>query len=304
MKRDPSSIIDDNDNVETRQSILLSASFVMLWCTGYPAGKIGLDHAAPFTLLTIRFSLAGMAYAVLFLLFAKQRWPSWQESRHSIVTGFLSLALQFGGVYLGIALGASAGLAALIIGVMPIVTAVIGHFVGATMRAIQWIGFALGFAGVALVVSDKVEIADAHWGAYVALLVGLIGISAGTLYQKRFASAIDLRAGLALQHLCATVVLVPFAIYEGFRFDATPAFYGSIAWLVLINSLAGFALLFMLIRRGAATQVAALFFLMPPVTAVLNYFVLAERFTPIKVAGFVLAALGVYIGTRTAAARR
>lgn len=285
-------------------SLALGTSFVVLWCTGYPAGKIALDHSAPFTLLTLRFGAAASIYILLFFLFARQAWPSWRESRHSVITGFLSLAMQFGGIYLGIALGASAGFAALVIGTMPIVTAMFGTFIGEPMRAMQWIGFALGFAGVALVVSDKVEVGHVQTGAYVALLVGLAGISAGTLYQKRFGSTIDLRAGLALQHVCAMIVLIPFAIHEGFRFDNAPAFYESLGWLVLINSVGGFALLFVLIQRGAATSVAALFFLMPPVTAVMNYFVIGEPLTRLKIAGFALAAIGVYIGTRIPRAAR
>ena len=283
--------------------MLLTASFVILWCTGYPAGKIALDHAAPFTLLVLRFGVAAALYAALYFAFARQRWPSWKQSRHSIATGFLSLALQFGGVYLGIALGASAGLAALIIGTMPIVTALFGRLIGEPVSLVQWIGIAMGFVGVGLVVSDKLTAGAVPIGAYVALFVGLIGVSAGTLYQKRFASTIDLRAGLALQHLCATFVLLPFALFEGFRFDSAPAFYESLGWLIVVNSLGGIALLFMLIRRGAATRVAALFFLMPPVTAVMNYFVLAERFTALKIAGFALAALGVFIGTRNSSAK-
>jgi drug/metabolite transporter (DMT)-like permease len=284
-------------------SLILTTSFVVLWCTGYPAGKICLDHAAPFTLLVMRFSAATLLYVVLYFASERKSWPSWRESRHSLVTGFLSLALQFAGVYLAIALGASAGLAALIIGTMPIVTALFGRVVGEPVGMVQWIGIALGFVGVGLVVSDKLSGGGASLSAYLALLVGLIGVSAGTLYQKRFASTIDLRAGLALQHFCATIVLLPLAFYEGFRFDGSSPFYGSLAWLIFINSLGGMALLFLLISRGAATRVAALFFLMPPVAAVMNHAVLGEQFTQMKIAGFAVAAVGVYIGTRKPAVR-
>jgi drug/metabolite transporter (DMT)-like permease len=289
---------------DANRSLALGTSFVLLWCTGYPAGKIALGHAAPFTLLTLRFGIAALIYVLLFFSFTKKPWPSWRESRHSVITGFLSLAMQFGGVYLGIALGASAGFAALVIGIMPIVTALFGTFIGEPIRRMQWFGFALGFVGVALVVADKVEVGNVPLGAYIALAVGLTGISAGTLYQKRFGSSIDLRAGLALQHICAALVLIPFAMHESFRFDGTTPFYESLGWLVLINSVGGFALLFVLIQRGAATSVAALFFLMPPVTAVMNYFVIGEPLTLLKGAGFVLAAVGVYIGTRSVARQR
>lgn len=278
---------------------VLGGAFVLLWCTGYPAGKIALGHAAPFTLLVLRFACACVLYSLLGLL-GGAIWPRWRVARHSLAVGMLSLAMQFGGVYLGIALGASAGIAALMIGTLPIATALLGRLIGESVRGTQWLGFALGFAGVALVVGDRMDGEQAGIGAYVALLVGLFGVSAGTLYQKRFGSAVDLRAGLALQHASATLLLLPFAWHEGFRFDATSTAFSALAWLVLVNSIGGFALLFLLLRRGAATAVAALFFLMPPVTAVMDYFVLGEHLSLPKLAGFALAVLGVYLGTRQA----
>ena len=167
------------------------------------------------------------------------------------------------------------------------------------VRPLQWIGFALGFAGVALAVGESITPGrGAGPGAYLAVLVGLLAISIGTLYQKRHASNVDPRGGLALQHFAAAVVLLPFALHEGFRADASPAFFASLGWVIGINSLSAFALLFVLLRRGAVNQVATLFFLMPPVTAVINYLVLGDALTAYKVAGLALAALGVYLATR------
>lgn len=283
---------------------LLGTAFVLLWCTGYPAGKIALTHAAPFTLLLVRFGSAGLLYAALALA-GGASWPRGREALHSAAVGALSLALQFGGVYLAVALGVNVGFAALVIGTMPIVTALLGRFIGESVRPRQWLGFGLGFAGVALVVADRLGGGEgASLGAYVALVLGLLGISVGTLYQKRYGSALDLRSGLTIQHLAACVLLLPFAWYEGFRIDGTPAFFGSVGWLIAVNSLAGFALFFVLLRRGAASQVAALFFLMPPVTAVLDYAVLGEPLTALKMLGFAVAAAGVYLGTHAGAAAR
>ena len=152
--------------------------------------------------------------------------------------------------------------------------------------------------GVALVVVDRIDGATG-WAAWLALLVGLAGISVGTVYQKRHASQGDLRAGLAVQNLAATVVLLPGALWlEGFRFAQASGFYLPMLWTVVVNSLGGFALLFVLIRRGAATRVAALFFLMPPVTAVFGSWVLGEHLTALKLGGFALAAIGVWLVTR------
>jgi drug/metabolite transporter (DMT)-like permease len=164
----------------------------------------------------------------------------------------------------------------------------------------QWLGFAFGLAGVALAVADRVGGGHAPWFAYALLVLGLAGIAAGTVYQKRFAVDVDPRAGLAIQQASATVLLLPLALREGFRFDATPAFAASLTWLVVVNSLVAFVLMFVLLRRGAASRVAALFFLMPPVTAIMNYFVLGDALTLAKMAGFALAAFGVWLATREA----
>jgi drug/metabolite transporter (DMT)-like permease len=197
------------------------------------------------------------------------------------------------------------GLIALVIGTMPIVTALLGRvFFGEPVRPLQWLGFAFGFGGVALAVGKGAGVSGGGAANYLAVIVGLFAISIGTLYQKRHGSNVDPRSGLALQHLAATAVLVPFAIFEGFRFDATAAFGASLAWVIGVNSLSAFGLLFVLLRRGAVNQVATLFFLMPPITAVSDYFVLGDSLTVLKVSGIAVAALGVYLATRPAAAPR
>ena len=275
----------------------LGAAFVLLWCTGYPAAKLALAHAAPLTLLVLRFGSAAILLALL-AVFAGVSWPRGRTALHSVVTGALSLALQFGALYVAVALGVNVGIAALVIGMTPIATALISRALGEALSSRQWLGFAFGAAGVVLAVADRIGTSDAPWFAYLLLLLGLAGIGAGTVYQKRFAVDVDPRAGLAIQQASATLLLLPFALHEGFRFDASPAFLGSLGWLVVVNSLAAFALMFVLLRRGAASRVAALFFLMPPVTAIMNYFVLGDALTVAKMAGFALATFGVWLATR------
>jgi drug/metabolite transporter (DMT)-like permease len=277
----------------------LGGLFVLLWCTGYPAAKFGLQHAAPLTLLVLRFGIAALLLAGLALS-ARVPWPRGRAALHSVVTGALSLALQFGALYVAVALGVNVGLAALVIGMTPIATALIARALGEPLSLRQGIGFAFGIAGVALAIADRLGAGNAPWFAYALLLLGLLGIGAGTVYQKRYAVDVDPRAGLAIQQASATVLLLPFALYEGFRFDATAGFAMSLGWLVVVNSLVAFALMFVLLRRGAASRVAALFFLMPPVTAIMNYFVLGDALTAAKMAGFALAAFGVWLATREA----
>ena len=276
---------------------VLGISFVVVWCTGYIAGKLMLGHAAPFTSLVWRFGLAGLVFAALAL--AARTQVGRREMLHSMVTGVLMLSMQFGGVYLAMGWGASAGVTALAIGLMPLLVAFLAMLAGSERLALpQWCGLLLGFAGVLLVVADRVDGAT-PLRAWVALAAGLAGISMGTLYQKRYSSKIDLRLGLAIQNGMATLALLPLALAEGFRYEASMAFYEPLAWTVLVNSVGGFALLFLLIRRDAATGVAALFFLMPPVTAVFGHLLLGEHLTLLKLGGFLLAAVGVWLATRT-----
>jgi drug/metabolite transporter (DMT)-like permease len=221
------------------------------------------------------------------------------------VVGTLSLALQFGAVYLAAARGVNVGLIALVLGTMPIVTALIGLGFGDAVRPLQWVGFAFGFAGVALAVGESIHVGAhagaPHVGAWSAVLLGLAGMSAGTMYQKRRGSDVDLRAGLAIQHGVAAVLLLPFAMWEGFHFDGTATAFTSLSWLIAINSLCAFAIFFVLLRRGAVNQVATLFFLVPPLTALLDYLVLGDALSVPKVAGIAVAAFGVYLATRSTA---
>lgn len=278
---------------------LLGVAFVLLWSSGYPAARIALDHSGPFTLLMLRFAGAGLVFAALAGL-GGVAWPRGRAALHSALVGTLQLGLQFGALYWAAAQGVNVGLIALVIGTMPIVTALLGRALfHEAMRPLQWIGFALGFAGVALAVGESVAPGrGAGPAAYLAVLAGLLAISVGTLYQKHHASDVDPRSALAVQHLAATLLLLPLAVHEGFRADASAAFFASLGWVIGVNSLSAFALLFVLLRRGAVNQVTTLFFLMPPVTAVIDYLVLGDALTAYKLAGLALAALGVYLATR------
>jgi drug/metabolite transporter (DMT)-like permease len=210
--------------------------------------------------------------------------------------------LQFGGVYAAFELGASSGFAALVIGSMPLAVSLTAAALGTRQPLSHWIGLLIGFAGVILVLQDKLGSGLGSAAAGVALVLGLCGITFGTLYQKRYAAATDLTVSLLTQNLAATLAVAPLALlHEHFRFAPTPSFIGAMLWLVLVNSGATFALLFVLLRQGAATRVSTLFYLVTPVTAVMGWLLMGEPMSSIKIAGFALAAAGVYIGTRSIA---
>lgn len=277
-----------------------AVAFVLLWCSGYPAGKLAVQHGGPFTVLLWRFALAAAVFAVLARL-SRAEWPGWRALGHSAVVGVLSLAMSFGGVYEGMRLGVSAGISALFIGAMPLVTALFASLAGERLGRWQWGGLALGFLGVLRVLEGRLDPHGTGMFGYLSCCIGLVALSLGTLYQKRHSSTIDLRVGLAAQHAVAALAVLPLAWWgEAFRADWSMAYAGALAWIVLVNAVGGFALLFVLIRGGAATRVAALFYLVPPVTALMGYLALGERLTPTMLPGFALVAIGVWLGTRRA----
>lgn len=276
----------------------MAAAFLLLWCSGYPAGKLAVLHGGPFTILFLRFVGAAAIFAAL-ALFARVAWPDWRALAHSAVVGLLSLALSFGGIYEGLRLGVSTGVSALFIGAVPLATALFASFVGERLGRWQWGGLGLGFVGVLLVLEGRFDAQGASAAGYFASLLGLIGLSLGTLYQKRRSATIDLRVGLAAQHLVAALAMLPLALWvEHFQADWSATYLGALGWIVLVNAVGGFALLFALIRRGAATDVAALFYLVPPITALMGYAVLGERLAPTMLPGFLLVAFGIWLGTR------
>ncbi len=278
---------------------LPAALFVFLWSTGYIAGKVAVTHAAPFTTLTLRFGGATLLFGAIVLA-RRPQWPRIGPLFHSAVVG-LTLAVQFGAIYAAFALGTSPGFSALVIGCMPLTTALAMTAMGEKQGMSQWLGLLLGLAGVLLVLQDRLGSGLGSGLAGLALLLALCGITFGTIYQKRHALELDLNIGLMIQNLVATLVLAPFALlHEHFRFDTSAAFTGSLLWMIFLNSGASFALFFMLLRRGLATRVSTLFYLVTPITAIMGWLLMHEPMSAIKVTGFALAAGGVYLATRNA----
>lgn len=278
---------------------LASGGFVVIWSTGYIAGAVAVQHAGPFTVLALRFGFSALVFGLLAWL-ARVPLPRPDCARHSAVVGVLTMAVQFGGVYAALKMGASPGLSALVIGMMPLTVALMAFALGERIQPRQWAGLSIGLVGVLLVIGERLAHAHATLAACGALVLGLIGISAGTLYQKRHAAAIDLRTGLFIQNAVGSLVMFALAApLEGLHADMSWQLGTSLAWVVLVNSVGGFALLFLLIRHGEAPKVAALFYLVPPVTALMSRVSMHETLSAPELAGFALASLGVYLGSKS-----
>ncbi|HTE50051.1 MAG TPA: DMT family transporter [Kofleriaceae bacterium] len=283
---------------------LAPALFVLLWSTGFIGAKLGLPYAEPLVFLAVRYALV-LAATSMVALVTRARWPaSWRAAGHIAVTGVLVHGVYLGGVFMAIHRGLPAGVAALVVGMQPLLTALgAGWLLDERVTRRQWLGLALGFAGVTLVVGNKVAAGTVALAALPALLapivVALVGITAGTLYQKRFCPRFELATGAVIQ-FAPTLLLtaIAAACTESLDIAWTGSFVFALTWLVLVLSLGAITLLNLLIRSGSAVNVASLFYLTPPTTALVAWAMFGETLTGLALIGMIVAVAGVWLARR------
>jgi len=276
------------------------ALFVLLWSTGFIGARLGLPHAGPLTFLTLRY-VAVIALMLPLALLLRARWPSTPgAARHIAVAGILIQGGYLGGVFSAVHAGMSAGVVALIVGMQPLLTAAAaGRLLGERVALLQWGGLALGLAGVALVVWQKMSLDGMSMHSLALALLALASITLGMLYQKRYCPSFDPRTGSVIQFAAALAVTLPLALaLETMRVEWTLEFVIALGWLVLVLSAGATTLLFRLIERGAATRVTSLFYLTPAVTAVMAWLMFDETLSLLAVAGMLLAVAGVALVNR------
>jgi len=272
--------------------------FILMWSSGYVVGKLALPYAGPFTLLSLRFAVAALVLLAIALV-TRAPWPTgWKPAAHLVVVGLLVQALQFSSLYTGLKLGVSAGVSALIVGTMPLLTALgASVFLHEKVSGRQWLGLAAGMGGVALVVADR--IGGASIAGLGAVSLALAGITLGTLYQKKYCADADLRTGGFIQLTVASIVALPLALaLEGFDVRWTPMLVLASGWLSIVNSIGAVSLLFLMMRKGEASKVASLFYLIPGTTALMGFAVLGETLGARMLTGFAVTAGAVHLCTR------
>jgi len=276
--------------------------FVLLWSTGFIGAKLGLPDAPPLTFLTTRYA-AVIVFMAVVVVVSRAPWPDKPAAwLHIAVTGLLIHAVYLGGVFTSIDRGLPTSIAAMVVGLQPLVTALGAMaFLRERVGRWQWCGLVLGFIGVGMVVMQKNGDTTGTGMFYMAIpsMVALLGISAGTLYQKRFCPSFDLRTGSLIQFVpCLAVTWAAAAATETMHITWSANFLFALAWLVLVLSVGAISLLNMLIRRGSAVAVASLFYLTPPATALIAWLVFGETLSLVASAGMALTALGVWLARR------
>jgi drug/metabolite transporter (DMT)-like permease len=280
--------------VRARPPMLMPAVFVLLWSTGFIVAKYAAPHAPPLAFLLWRYAAVVVVLLPLVVVTAAP-WPhnpaAWL---HVAVAGVLLQATYLGGVWWAIAEGMPAGASALIVGLQPLLTAFFARAVGERATGRQWLGLVLGFGGVALVLSDRLTLQGVGAAPLAVNILALAGITAGTLYQKRFCAGVDLRTASSIQFGAAFLATLPFALLDGsMQVDFAAEFWFALAWSVLVLSLVAMVLLLTMIRRGRATEVASLMYLTPPATALLAWWLFGEALGLLAWLGVVVAMSGV-----------
>src|SRR3954452_8355415 len=287
-----------NRDIEKLAARAAPAIFVVLWSTGFIGTKYVLRDAEPLTYLAIRMVLVVALMAVIVAI-ARPQWPDRTGIVHSVVAGVLVHGFYLAGTAIAIAHSIPAGLSALIPGLQPILTSTLANrWLGERVTPLQWGGLLLGLGGVVLILHGRPMSGEAGWG-WLASGVSLVSITLGTLYQRRYCSAIDRRAGNLVQYIAVTVFFrIGAWLFENNVVHWTTEFILALSWLAVVLSIGSIGLLYWLIRRSAATSVASLFYLVPAVTSLMAYVLFGEKLDAVAIAGMTACAAAVLVVNR------
>ncbi len=279
--------------------LLAPVVFLILWSSGFICIKIGLAYTAPLTFLALRYGLVLLFLAPALALIRPRR-PRGREWRDLIVVGLLIQFGYFAGCYLSEEFGLSAGGLALITSLQPILVALLApRITGGEVGLRHWVGLALGLVGTVVVIVSRAQVSQVTGLGLFWAGVALVGMTMGTIYEKRSGAAHHPLSAISVQYAVGFVVTLVFALaLEPLRVRWTAPLIGALGYLVLANSLVAVSLLLAMIRRGAVARVSALFFLVPPAAAVIAWLLTGERIPPFAWAGMALTAAGVALVAR------
>jgi drug/metabolite transporter (DMT)-like permease len=274
--------------------------FILIWSTGFIIARYGMPYSEPMTFLAIRFG-AVVLCMIPIVLWLKAAWPRGRQILHIAIAGALFQFGYLGGVWAAVKLGMPAGLAALIIGLQPILTGLLASFVSERVTPRQWIGLILGLTGVALVLITNIRLEGLSLTSILLAFAGMFAITSGTLYQKRFCPEFDLRTGSVIQFSISTLLcVIMMLLFETREIQWTTPMIGAMLWGVLAISIGAMSLWFILLRRGDATKVSSMMYLVPPSTAIMAWLLFDEPLTPTVLVGIFITMLGVLIINQSA----
>ena len=282
----------------------LSTYFVTVWGAGFVVTRVALEYAAPFAYIGVRYAIAFVVAMLAFGL--RAHWPKRRaEWGHIAIAGLLSHAGYLGGSHYAQRLGLSAGVTALILALQPLLTAlVVSRWMHERLSKLQVLGVAVGLGGVALVVAHRVDGAAIALPSLLAVGWALACVTGGTLYQRHYCAAVDLRSAVCIHFAVTAAVMLPLgALFEAFAITWNAQIAGTLLYHVVLASIGAYTILHLLLRRGQATGVTSLLYLTPPVAALIEWAVFGAAPTPTMWLGMALACVGVAMVTTSRAAQ-
>jgi len=284
----------------TSPTSLVPALFVVLWATGFIGARYAMPWAEPFSFLAVRFGLTMLIIGGIVVATDARR-ADWRGAANAAFAGALMHGVYLGGTFWAIRHGMTAGFSALIVGLQPLITALVaGMALGERVDTRNWLGLGLGFVGVVIVIWPKLGVAtDALTPAALgAMVFGVVAMSVGTIWQKRFVGGLDLVTGSFWQYVGATGLMAAMSLLlETRTFVLTGELVFALVWLVLVLSIGAIFLLMYLIREGSVAKVSSLFYLVPAVTALMAWPLFGETLTLVQIAGMAVATAGVALAT-------
>jgi len=273
--------------------------FVFLWSTGFIIARYSMPYAEPMTVIFIRFGSVVLCMLPVVMIW-KAPWPNRSQIIHIAIAGALLQAGYVGGVWAAVKEGMSAGLTALIVGLQPILTAWFAAWIAEKVTPKQWLGLILGLLGVGLVVWAKLSLTGMSHLSLVFIVIALISITLGTLYQKKYCAQFDLRTGSVIQFAASAMICLPLMfLFETREIIWAPELILSLIWAVLALSIGAISLLFVMIRNGEATRVTSLMYLTPPTTAIMAWLLFNEPITWTIILGIAITMSAVILVNRT-----
>lgn len=278
--------------------------FVFLWATGFPAARFGTTDAEPFTFLGVRFGCALILLALFIFIFLRPRNVDWRQFFHSMVVGVLMHGLYLGGVFYAVSKGMPAGISALIVALQPFFTAFIAWvLLGERLSLLRAAFFGTALFGVFMVLFPSFDVFKAIPGVtfetFCAGLIAVVGISVGSVYQKRCVPNFNLWIGASAQFLGAGILMLVLSLLtETQRIVWTLNTVLSLSWLVLVLSIGAVALLMYLIKKGDSSSVASLFFLVPVVAFAMTWVLFGESMTLVQIFGGLIVVVSVGIASK------
>ena len=273
--------------------------FVFFWSSAFVSGQIIVQSASPFASLSFRFVIVALGFLLFALAFKEKIFVKRSLAFQSGVTGIFFHGFYLGGVFFSYSVGLSATLSALVVGLQPVLTNILsGPILKEKVTSTQWIGILLGLIGTVFVIGLDIGKSIPVLGI-VASIVALIGATTATIWQKKFTNNLPLSTNNFYQALSAAIFLFFISLFfETSYINFTTSFILSMGWQIVMVSFGAFTILMYLIKIGSASKTSNLFFLVPPTTAIMAWFVLNEELLRIDIIGLIIAALGVYIATR------